>query len=76
MASTLREALALWRGEPLAEFSSQQWARAETVRLDDLRLDVLERRIDADLAAGRDRELIDELERLVAAVMSVSDGAG
>ena len=67
VASTLREALALWRGEPLAEFSSQQWARAETVRLDDLRLDVLERRIDADLAAGRDRELIDELERLVAA---------
>ena len=28
---------------------------------------MLERRIDADLAAGRDRELIDELERLVAA---------
>lgn len=67
VASTLREALALWRGEPLAEFSSQQWALTETTRLENLRLDVLERRIDADLAAGRDRELIDELEQLVAA---------
>ena len=67
VASTLREALALWRGEPLAEFSSHQWALAETTRLENLRLDVLERRIDAELAAGRDRELIDELEQLVAA---------
>jgi predicted ATPase/DNA-binding SARP family transcriptional activator len=65
VARTLREALDLWRGEPLAEFSHQRWAKAETERLAALRLDVLEQRIDADLAAGRDRELIDELERLV-----------
>jgi predicted ATPase/DNA-binding SARP family transcriptional activator len=67
VASRLREALALWRGEPLAEFSHQDWARVEAERLHALRLDAVERRIDADLAAGRDRELIDELERLVAA---------
>ena len=67
VASRLREALALWRGEPLSEFSHHEWARTEAERLEALRLDVLERRIDADLAAGRDRELIDELERLVAA---------
>ena len=67
VAQTLREALALWRGEPLSEFAHQRWARTETARLDALRLDALERRIEADLAAGRDRELIDELERLVAA---------
>src|ERR1044072_6182661 len=67
VASTLREALALWRGEPLAEFSSHRWALAETTRLENLRLDVLERGIDAEPAAGRDRELIDELGQLGAA---------
>src|SRR5262245_34349201 len=67
VAARLREALALWRGEPLAEFSDQRWAAREIERLDELRLDALERRIDADLAAGRDRELVEELERLVAA---------
>lgn len=66
-AARLREALALWRGEPLAELAEQRWARTEIERLDALRLDALERRIEADMAAGRDRELIDELERLVAA---------
>ena len=67
VAAKLREALALWRGEPLAEFSDQRWARTEIERLDELLLDALERRIDADLAAGRDRELVEELERLVVA---------
>jgi predicted ATPase/DNA-binding SARP family transcriptional activator len=65
VAHRLREALTLWRGEPLAEFSHQRWAQAERERLAALRLDVLEQRIDADLAAGRDRELVAELERLV-----------
>ena len=67
VASRLREALALWRGEPLVEFSHQAWARGEAERLDAVRLDAVERRIEADLAAGRDRELIDELETLVGA---------
>ena len=67
VASRLREALALWRGEPLVEFAHQAWARVEAERLDAGRLDALEQRIEADLASGRDRELIDELERLVGA---------
>ncbi len=61
----LREALALWRGPPLAEFAYEPWAQAEIGRLEELRLSALQDRIDADLALGRDGELVGELERLV-----------
>src|SRR5262245_33130184 len=40
-ATLLREALALWRGPPLAEFS-EPFARVERGRLEDLRLQALE----------------------------------
>jgi predicted ATPase/DNA-binding SARP family transcriptional activator len=62
----LREALALWRGSALAEFE-EPFARVESARLEDLRLGALEDRIDADLALGRQAQLIGELEPLVAA---------
>jgi YVTN family beta-propeller protein len=65
-AATLAEALSLWRGPPLAEFSSAPFALAESLRLQDLRISTLEDRIEADLARGRHDELIGELERLVA----------
>ena len=65
-AERLREALALWRGPPLAEFAYEPWAQAEIGRLEELRLSALQDRIDADLALGRDAELVGELERLVA----------
>jgi DNA-binding SARP family transcriptional activator len=61
----LREALALWRGPPLPEFSEYRFAQAEIARLEELRLTCLERRIDDDLGAGRHRELVAELEALV-----------
>ena len=61
-----REALALWRGPPLAEFTYADFAQAEIARLDELHLTCLEQRIDADLAAGRHTELVGELEALVA----------
>jgi DNA-binding SARP family transcriptional activator/class 3 adenylate cyclase len=61
----LREALQLWRGEALAEFSSEPFARVEGARLQDLRLAALEERIEADLALGRHTELIGELEQLI-----------
>jgi DNA-binding SARP family transcriptional activator len=64
-AELLREALALWRGPPLAEFASAPFARAAGARLDELRLATLERRIEADLALGRHADLIGELESLV-----------
>jgi DNA-binding SARP family transcriptional activator len=65
-ATALREALALWRGAPLADFTYQPFARTEIARLDELRLTALEERIDADLALGHGSELVGELEALVA----------
>jgi DNA-binding SARP family transcriptional activator len=66
-ARLLREALGLWRGPPLAEFAEEPFARVEAGRLEELRLVALEDRIEADLALGRHRELVGELEVLVAA---------
>jgi predicted ATPase/DNA-binding SARP family transcriptional activator len=66
-AALFRDALALWRGEALAEFAYDEFARAETARLTEERLSVLEDRIDADLACGRHTELIGELEEAVSA---------
>jgi DNA-binding SARP family transcriptional activator len=61
-----REALALWRGPPLAEFGREPFAQAEIARLEDLRLAAVEERIEADLAEGRHAELVGELERMIA----------
>jgi DNA-binding SARP family transcriptional activator len=65
-ATTLRSALSLWRGEPLAEFTYEQFAQTESARLEELRRLALEGRIEADLALGRGPELVPELEALVA----------
>jgi DNA-binding SARP family transcriptional activator len=65
-ADTLREALALWRGSALADFTYQPFAQAEIARLEELRLVALEERIEAELERGRHRELVGELELLVA----------
>ena len=59
------EALALWRDLPLAEFAYEPWAGSEVGRLEELRLLVLEERIEADLAAGMHGELVGELRSLV-----------
>lgn len=59
------EALELWRGPPLAEFTYQPWAEGEIRRLEELRLLALEERIEADLASGRHPELVGELHGLV-----------
>jgi DNA-binding SARP family transcriptional activator/WD40 repeat protein len=66
-ATRLREALALWRGAPLADLAGLEFVQPEVRRLEELRLLARMERIDADLALGRDAELIPELERLVAA---------
>jgi DNA-binding SARP family transcriptional activator len=65
-AVTFAEALSLWRGPPLAEFSSAPFALAESLRLDELRISTLGDRIEADLALGRHDDLVGELEPLVA----------
>ena len=64
--SAAREALALFRGEPLADLGEQPFADPEIRRLEELRLAATELAIDADLAAGRHHELVGELDGLVA----------
>src|SRR6266496_3141383 len=59
-----REALALWRGAPLADLDDTL-ARPERTRLEEARLSVLEQRVDTDLRLGGGSELVPELERLV-----------
>ncbi|HVL92057.1 MAG TPA: BTAD domain-containing putative transcriptional regulator [Acidimicrobiales bacterium] len=62
----LTEALGLWRGPALAEFSFETFAQAEIARLEELRWLALEDRVEADLALGHHGESVAELERLVA----------
>ena len=62
----LEDALAMWKGPALADFTYEDFARAEIGRLEALRLDAAEHRIDADLRRGHAGELVAELERLVA----------
>ena len=60
------EALALWRGPPLADFTYEDWALAEITRLDELRAATVDARIDAELALGRHTDVIGEIEALLA----------
>ena len=66
-AAEFRAALALWRGAALSDLAEEPCARTVAARLDGLRLLALERAIEADLACGRDAELLAELDALVAA---------
>src|SRR5688500_1954773 len=66
-AERLRAALGLWRGEALSDVGFEPFVQTEAARLEGLRLDALQDRIEADLTAGRGTELVGELERLVAA---------
>ena len=50
---------------PLAEFAYEDFAQPAIARLEELRLAVTEMRIDADLALGRHRDVIAELEALI-----------
>jgi DNA-binding SARP family transcriptional activator len=56
----LREALGLWRGEPLAELRDEPFARDAAQRLEEARLGAREDRVESDLAEGRHVELIPE----------------
>jgi DNA-binding SARP family transcriptional activator len=64
--AVLREALAMFRGEPLCDVESEgsvaQWRRS----LEENRLQAIGLRVDADLAAGQAGGLVAELERLTA----------
>jgi DNA-binding SARP family transcriptional activator len=66
-ADQARAALALWRGEPLADVESDALALREVPRLAEMRLQALEVRIDADLHLGRHAEATAELQGLARA---------
>jgi DNA-binding SARP family transcriptional activator len=65
-ADLLRQALALWRGPPLADLAHEPFAQASIERLEELQVVALEHRIDAELTLGLHAELVGELEALVA----------
>lgn len=60
----LRAGLALWRGVPLADVPSDLLQQYEVPRLDEERLEALERRIEVDLELGRHAGLVVELQGL------------
>jgi predicted ATPase/DNA-binding SARP family transcriptional activator len=63
----LREALALVRGDPLADVACEGSIAVWRRSLEEKRLHALLLRVDADLVAGAAGELVAELERLVSA---------
>ncbi|SNS36139.1 Transcriptional regulatory protein, C terminal [Geodermatophilus pulveris] len=65
-AELLAEALALWRGPPLAEWADEPWAEPEIARLAELRAVARERLVAAKLALGESALLVADLEAMVA----------
>ncbi|MGN6430361.1 MAG: BTAD domain-containing putative transcriptional regulator [Gaiellaceae bacterium] len=63
-AAKLEQALAIWRGPPLADLGFEAFAQSEIGRLEELRFAVVEDRIEAELEAGRHAEIVGELEAL------------
>jgi predicted ATPase/DNA-binding SARP family transcriptional activator len=65
-AELLADALALWRGPPLADFADAMFAQAAIARLEEQRLVALEQQAEARLALGEHSLLAGELGELVA----------
>ncbi|WP_116204122.1 AfsR/SARP family transcriptional regulator [Amycolatopsis circi] len=63
---TLDDALGLWRGPALVDVNPGPLLQAEALRLDEMRKNALEHRIDAALRLGRHQEVLGELTRLAA----------
>jgi predicted ATPase/DNA-binding SARP family transcriptional activator len=64
-AADLQTALALWRGEALADYRFDEFAQREIARLEELRLEAVEERLAAEVAAGGGEDLVGELQALV-----------
>src|SRR5215207_4180971 len=62
----LEDALALWRGPALTDLADQSSLLADAARLDELRFEAQETRIEGLLAAGVQARAIGELEALIA----------
>src|SRR4029077_1821494 len=64
--AALDRALGLWRGSALADIATEEFARIEADRLEELHLSALEERFDIRLDLGDHRGVVAELEALVA----------
>jgi len=62
----LGEALALWRGVPLADVTGLAWLEEQAERLDELRLRVQRMLVEARLSAGEHAQLVPGLEQMLA----------
>ena len=65
-AGQLRQALALWRGRPLADVTGLAWLEDQAGRLDLLCQQIRRALSEARLAAGEHLQLVPELEQMVA----------
>jgi DNA-binding SARP family transcriptional activator/WD40 repeat protein len=65
-AHVLGEALGLWRGRALVDLEEWETARIEAARLEELRRDAEELRLEAALACGRHRDVLGEAQSRVA----------
>ena len=63
-AETLTEALALWRGEALADLTGEDAVYQVAARLEELRLTVRERLLDAELGRGRHVDVLPDVQAL------------
>ena len=63
-AAVFSEALALWRGAPLADLSNEPSLRGEIARLEELHLSATEHRIEAEIAIGGHSTVVSELDVL------------
>jgi DNA-binding SARP family transcriptional activator len=61
---TSGRALNLWRGVPLEDVPSPTLRRTATESLEELRLELITTRIDAELCLGQDRHVVAELRQL------------
>lgn len=66
-AQQLRSALALWRGPAFADVAGTHAAEMESTRLEESRLEAFEDCIEADIACGRHRSVLGELQAAVSA---------
>ncbi|MBV8998896.1 MAG: winged helix-turn-helix domain-containing protein, partial [Solirubrobacterales bacterium] len=62
----LVEALALWRGAPLADFTYERFARGAIAQLEELRVSCREELAEAQLALGQHAKVVQDLESLIA----------
>ncbi|MGH9277801.1 MAG: BTAD domain-containing putative transcriptional regulator [Acidimicrobiales bacterium] len=64
-SARLGEALSLWRGDALTDFTFETFAQPERARLEEARLSALEEWVESELARGRQSELVGRLRALV-----------